>query len=62
MTSSPTPLNTATPTRRERLLEVLAAVPDPRDRRGIRYPLAGVLALAVAATIAGARSFAAIGQ
>jgi predicted transposase YbfD/YdcC len=40
----------------------LEAVPDPRDRRGVRYPLAGVLALAVTATVAGCRSFAAIGQ
>ena len=37
-------------------------MPDPRDRRGVRYPLAGVLALAVTATVAGCRSFAAIGQ
>lgn len=50
------------PTRHERLLEVLASVPDPRDRRGTRYPLAGLLALVVTATLAGARSFAVIGQ
>ena len=37
-------------------------MPDPRDRRGVRYSLAGVLALAVTATLAGCRSFAAIGQ
>lgn len=40
------------------LLEVLRAVPDPRDRRGIRYPLAGLLAIAILATAAGMRSFA----
>jgi hypothetical protein len=40
----------------------LETVPDPRDRRGVRYSLAGVLALAVTATVAGCRSFAAIGQ
>jgi hypothetical protein len=40
----------------------LETVPDPRDRRGVRYPLAGVLALAVTATVAGCCSFAAIGQ
>lgn len=44
------------------LLTVLARVPDPRDRRGVRYPLAGVLTLAVCAVLAGARSFAAIGE
>ncbi|WP_281205608.1 ISAs1 family transposase [Nocardia shimofusensis] len=41
-------------------LEVLAAVPDPRHKRGVRHPLATVLAVAVTATIAGARSYAAI--
>lgn len=50
------------PTRRDRLLASLATVPDPRDRRGVRYSLAGVLALAVIATLAGCGSFAAIGQ
>jgi predicted transposase YbfD/YdcC len=44
------------------LLGVLAKVPDPRDPRGVRYPLAGVLAVAVCAVLAGARSFAAIGE
>ncbi|RLP68036.1 ISAs1 family transposase [Mycetocola reblochoni] len=37
-------------------------MPDPRDPRGVRYPLAGVLAVAVCAVLAGARSFAAIGE
>jgi len=60
--SSPTlPAETNT-THHERLLAVLQRVPDPRDRRGVRYSLAGVLALAVTATVAGCRSFAAIGQ
>lgn len=62
MPSSPTPPGGANPTRHQQLLTVLGAVPDPRDRRGVRYPLAGVLALAVTATLAGCRSFAAIGQ
>lgn len=44
------------------LLSTLSAVPDPRDPRGVRYPLAGVLAVAVCAVLAGARSFAAIGE
>jgi hypothetical protein len=42
------------------LLRALAAVPDPRDPRGIRYPLAGLLSVAVCAVLAGASSFAAI--
>jgi hypothetical protein len=38
----------------------LAKIPDPRDPRGIRYPLSAVLAVAVCAVMAGASSFAAI--
>jgi predicted transposase YbfD/YdcC len=49
-------------TREERVLAYLGRVPDPRDPRGVRYPLAGVLAVAVCAVMAGARSFAAVGQ
>ena len=44
------------------LLEALSQVPDPRDPRGVRYGLAPVLALAVCATLAGARSYAAIAE
>jgi predicted transposase YbfD/YdcC len=44
------------------LAEVLKAVPDPRARRGIRHELPGIVAAALAAVIAGSRSFAAIGQ
>jgi predicted transposase YbfD/YdcC len=62
MPSCPTPPADTNPTRHEQLLEALQTVPDPRDRRGVRYSLAGVLALAVTATVAGCRSFAAIGQ
>lgn len=62
MSSCPTAPTDLYPTRGERLLSVLEQVPDPRDPRGICYPLAGVLALAVTATVAGARSFGAIGQ
>ncbi len=57
MTSSPIPA-----ARSQYLLDLLAQVPDPRKRRGRRYPLAGLLAIAIAAVIAGSRSFAAIGQ
>ncbi|GAA0730828.1 transposase family protein [Dactylosporangium roseum] len=42
------------------LLHVLAAVADPRDPRGVRYPLTALLAVAVCAVMAGASSFAAI--
>ncbi|WP_434743242.1 transposase family protein [Micromonospora sp. SH-82] len=44
------------------LLEALARVPDPRDLQGVRYPLASVLAVAVCAVMAGACTFAAIGD
>ena len=47
---------------RARLLPVLAAVPDPRARRGIRHKLAVILGLAVCAVLAGSRSFAAIAE
>ncbi|MGC1286612.1 MAG: ISAs1 family transposase [Streptosporangiaceae bacterium] len=57
MTSSPIPAS-----RSQYLLDLLAQVPDPRKRRGRRHPLAGLLAVGIAAVIAGSRSFAAIGQ
>jgi predicted transposase YbfD/YdcC len=57
MTSSPIPA-----ARSQYLLDLLAQVPDPRKRRGRRHTLAGLLAVGVAAVIAGSRSFAAIGQ
>src|SRR6266702_975872 len=44
----------------DRLLVALAAVPDPRDPRGTRYPLVSMLAVAVCAVLAGACTFAAI--
>jgi predicted transposase YbfD/YdcC len=44
------------------LLVALAEVPDPRDARGVRYPLASMLAVAVCAVMAGATTFAAIGD
>ena len=44
------------------LLARLAGVPDPRARRGRRHPLTVILALAVCAVLAGARSYAALGQ
>jgi predicted transposase YbfD/YdcC len=48
--------------RSQYLLDLLAQVPDPRKKRGRRHPLAGLLAVGIAAVIAGWRSFAAIGQ
>ena len=42
------------------LLQALAAVPDPRRRRGRRHSLQAVLFLALSAVLAGARSYAAI--
>ena len=44
------------------LLDLLQAVPDPRRRRGVRHPVRTVVALAVCAAVAGARSFTAIAQ
>src|SRR5580692_12093900 len=44
------------------LLDLLAQVPDTRKRRGRRHALAGLLAVGIAAVIAGSKSFAAIGQ
>ena len=57
MTSSPIPA-----ARSQYLLDLLAQVPDPRKRRGRRHALAGLLAVGIAAVVAGSRSFAAIGQ
>jgi predicted transposase YbfD/YdcC len=44
------------------LLTRLEQITDHRKRRGIRHPLHSVLALAVAATLSGARSLSAIGE
>jgi predicted transposase YbfD/YdcC len=41
-------------------LHALSAVQDPRTARGVRYPLAGLLTVAVCAVMAGASSFTAI--
>ncbi len=49
-------------TEQECLLRCLAAVPDPRDPRGVRHELPPMLAMVVAAVLAGARSFYAVGQ
>ncbi|HSO55253.1 MAG TPA: transposase family protein [Actinomycetes bacterium] len=44
------------------LLGYLAQIADPRHRRGRRHALSAVLAVAVAAVLAGASSLAAIGE
>jgi hypothetical protein len=44
------------------LIEVLGELHDPRDPRGIRYPLVPVLALCLVAALAGHTTLAAISQ
>ena len=44
------------------LLTLLSSVPDPRDPRGVRHALPVILAVAIGAVLAGARSFAGIGE
>lgn len=44
------------------LIELLGELPDPRDPRGIRYPLVPVLALCLVAALAGHTTLAAISQ
>ena len=44
------------------LAECLARVPDPRDPRGVRHTLTSLLLAAIAAVLAGAKSFTAIGE
>ena len=56
MSSSPTIGSTRIP-----LIEVFAAVPDPRARRGVRHAVAVVLTVA-AAVLAGAKSLLAVGE
>lgn len=44
------------------LLDRLAELPDPRNRRGVRHRIASILAVASCAVLSGARSFTAIGE
>jgi len=53
---------TSTDERVPGLLEVLAQVPDPRRRRGRRFGLVFLLAVAVACALAGAKNFREIGD
>ena len=49
-------------TGQECLLRALSRVPDPRDARGVRHQMPAVMAMSIAAVLAGSRSFYAIGQ
>jgi hypothetical protein len=44
------------------LLEELAQIPDPRNRRGTRHPLPAILGLTVLAMLTGCKSYTAIAQ
>ncbi len=44
------------------LWDWLARLPDPRDRRGVRFTVACVIAVAIAARLAGCDSFTAVGE
>ncbi len=44
------------------LFEILASVPDSRKRRGVRHKVQSLLATAICAVLAGARSFTAMGE
>lgn len=44
------------------LVEILRGMTDPRSRRGIRHPIENVLAMAVMATLCGARSYEAVAE
>jgi len=44
------------------LFEILSGIPDPRKRRGIRHTIQSILATAICAVLAGARSFTAMGE
>jgi predicted transposase YbfD/YdcC len=55
-----TPRTPVTDGEQRGLLDALSAVPDPRNPRGVRYPLTALLTVAVCAVLAGASSFAAI--
>jgi hypothetical protein len=55
-TPTDTPARPVTEGERGGLLHALSAVPDPRSPRGLRYPLAELLSVAVCAVLAGASS------
>ena len=51
-----------TKTTSRHLLDILAEVPDFRNKRGKRHPLPAILALAIIAMMAGCRSYTAIAE
>lgn len=59
---SAAPAGLSTPQLAARLPTVLAHVPDPRARRGVRHHLAVVVTAAVCAVLTGARSYVAIAE
>jgi predicted transposase YbfD/YdcC len=59
-TPTVTPTRSITDSERDGLLQALSKVPDPRSPRGLRYPLAALLAVAVCAVMTGASSVTAI--
>jgi DDE_Tnp_1-associated len=60
--SHPDPAQPLRPGEPADLLSYLAALPDPRARRGRRHALVSILAVAAAAVLAGARSLTAIAE
>jgi len=44
------------------VLSALSRVPDPRARRGVRHQMTTILAVALCAVLAGARSYVALGE
>lgn len=64
MSSSPVAASCVEPggLARPGLLELFEQVPDPRARRGVRHRFAVIVAVALSAVLAGARSFTAIGE
>lgn len=65
MPSSRTPTVASAPATHSRasgLLDALSSLEDPRGRRGRRHGLSAVLAVGLAAVVAGAKSFVAIGE
>jgi len=44
------------------LFEILGSIPDPRQRRGVRHKIQSLLAIGICATLAGARSLAAMAE
>lgn len=60
--SATAPCVESTALARPSLLELFEQVTDPRSARGVRHAFAGLLAVALSAVLAGARSFTAIGE